>query len=288
MKNSVIAKMSKVLKRATDEKIYVFIYRMHLHGFHGLPQILIDAILGYLTQKELSALAWLMQQYERKGAVCVRGGFGVDEARANQVVRDIPNSVVERTEGVRVDMVFNAVGADVGEAFKNIVKLRAEDVIRDFVESIAKVSQVKTYELGTEKPIIPTVAKPSEWGHPVNEKPIIPTAPIPPIPPPGEWGTPWGRVKPPVPPIPPPGEWGAPWGRVKPTIKKKFVKTKSFLPQSQVSVGPRGLDNRPAWITRGMDHDFILVRLDPFPMWNNCQHLYNTGWTGTWGWGRKW
>jgi hypothetical protein len=203
------------IERDTNEKIYLFIHAMYLHRLHGLPKAVIMGILGYLTQRELSGLAALTMQFERKGVLRVRLGGDVDTDRLYRAVRD--DSVVKRAEGVRVGMVFTfALPQDV-YALKNIQDIEeiidegwGQGVIREFVEDIAKVSLVRTRELKIEEDIF-RVAEHRSWGRVTNPK-----------------------------------------------LWKKFVKVK-HLPKSQFSVGPRGLDNRPAWITRDNEHDFLLV-----------------------------
>jgi hypothetical protein len=249
----VVASMN-IIERATNEKIYLFIHAMHLHCLHGLPKVVIEGILGYLTQRELSGLPALMMQLERKGVLRVRLGSVVDSARLYRAVRD--DSVVKRAEeGVRVGMVFTfALPEDVHQ-LKNIQEIEeiidegwAQGVIRDFVEVIAKVSQVKTYELAIEE--IPVLPKNLGWG----EKPQKPQS--------------WGRSKNPKPVDNP-----------KPKIRKFVTKVK--VPSSQVSVGPRGLDNRPAWITRNIENDFLLVSNNPFKSVYDNVGGFPVGWGGS-------
>jgi hypothetical protein len=221
------------IERDTNEKIYLFIHAMYLHRLHGLPKAVIMGILGYLTQRELSGLAALTMQFERKGVLRVRLGVDVDMDQSYRVVRD--DSVVKRAEGVRVGMVFTfALPQDI-YALKKIQDIEeiiddgwGQGVIREFVEDIAKVSQVRTRELKIEETIFRAFQQPS-----------------------------CARL-------------------TKPKMWKKFVLTK-HLPKSQVSVGPRGLDNRPAWITRDIEHDFLLVPKYGWEAWKSAPPYTGSG-----------
>jgi hypothetical protein len=215
-----IAKLSPILCRIIDAKLIPM-----LMGLHGLPPVVLEMILDWLRQAELSALVWYLGPVER----C--------EEKAS------------------------------------------------LLHSIARVSQLKTYELalppknrsaaaaGLRPPPLP----PALWGKPRPNPPPNPAMfgrPTTKPPNPAMWGRPatkphnpamWEWGKQPNNPRPPPySGWGNPsppkptgaWGRQK--KNQRFVVAKRF-PHTQRTVGPRGLDNRPAWITRGKDEDFFLV-----------------------------
>jgi ABC-type transporter Mla MlaB component len=227
-----------------------------LMKFHALPRLVVEMILDWVTQADLSGLASylnVVKHCEEKASLL----HSIAKVLQLKTCRPIDAKLIPMLMGFHglpslvVEMILHWVTqADLSglACYLGSVDRCKEKV--SLLDSIAKVSQLKTYELAL--PRVEPVMSTAGWGrstiihyiHPMTRKKVSPK-------------------------------------------NKRFVWAYKIPPQAQRSVGVRGIDNRPAWITRGKNADFLLVG-----SWGVPDLRYDDGSSkcspGEWGKGCHW